>query len=520
MSTTTTETGAGVGFRSERGPVLIALMLATALIALDSTILATAVPTIVDELGGLTQFPWLFSVYLLAQAVSVPVYSKLADTVGRKPVMLIGIALFLAGSLLCGIAWDMGSLIIMRAVQGLGAGAVLPVSITIAGDIYTVAERAKAQGYIASVWAVSSVVGPSLGGVFSQFTSWRWIFFVNVPLCLVAAWMLSRSYHEKVERVRHRIDYAGAVTLTLSLTLLILAVLEGGQAWAWASWQSIGGFAVGVALLVAFVLIERRAAEPILPLAIFSRRLIVTTLLISLGVGVVLIGLTSYVPTFVERSLGVQPVVAGLAVAALTLGWPLAASQSGRLYLRVGFRPTAVIGLVVAAVGAALLWLTSSGSASIPAVAVSCFVVGLGLGLVAAPTLIAAQASVPWNERAVITGANMFMRSVGSAVGVAIFGAVANNVIAGQSDPKRGIELGSHAVFLAVVVAAVLSIVAGVLMPNTKVSDVEDTPSASDDSETDDREQGVPTGQDAGRPGGRSASSVVGTAAPADRFDA
>ena len=240
MSTSTT-----VGLRSERGPILLALMLATALIALDATILATAVPSIVDDLGGLTQFPWLFSVYLLAQAVSVPVYAKLADTVGRKPVILFGIGLFLIGRILCGFAWSMGSLIAMRALQGLGAGAVLPLTTTIAGDIYTVAERAKTQGYIASVWAVSSVVGPTLGGVFSQFASWRWIFFINIPFCLLAAGMLWRNYDESVERRKHRIDYAGAVVLTVALTLLILAVLEGGQAWAWSSWQSVGSFVVG-----------------------------------------------------------------------------------------------------------------------------------------------------------------------------------------------------------------------------------------------------------------------------------
>jgi EmrB/QacA subfamily drug resistance transporter len=469
-----TPPASGVGFRSERGPILVALMLATSLIALDATILATAVPSIVDDLGGLTQFPWLFSVYLLAQAVSVPVYAKLADTLGRKPVILFGIGLFLLGSVLCGIAWDMTSLIVMRALQGLGAGAVLPLTITIAGDIYTVAERARTQGYIASVWAVSSVVGPSLGGLFAQFLSWRWIFFVNIPLSLVAAWMLWRSYHESVQRRGHRIDYAGAGVLTVALTLLILAVLEGGQAWAWSSWQSIGAFGVGAVLLAVFVVIERRAAEPVLPLQIFSRRLIVATSLISVGVGAVLIGLTSYVPTFLERTTGAAPLVAGLAVAALTLGWPVSAAQSGRLYLRVGFRPTALIGLGVTGVGALALWLTSARP-NVWSAAISCFVVGLGLGLVATPTLIAAQASVPWHERGVVTGSNMFTRSMGSAVGVAVFGAIANAVIAssGGVQSADAIGAGSSAVFLAVLVVAALSILAGLLMPPATAEQLE-----------------------------------------------
>ncbi|GAA2454302.1 MDR family MFS transporter [Agromyces soli] len=468
-----------VGFRSERGPVLIALMLATGLIAIDSTILATAVPSIVRDLGGFAQFPWLFSVYLLAQAVSVPVYAKLADTVGRKPIMLVGIGLFLLGSVLCGFAWDMTSLIVFRAVQGLGAGAVMPVSITITGDIYTVRERARVQGYIASVWAASSVIGPTLGGLFAGYLDWRWIFFINIPLCVIAAVVLWRRYHESLGREKHTIDVSGSIVLTIGLTLLILAVLEGGQAWSWLSWQSLGAFGLGAALIVAFVFIELRAKEPVLPLWVFSRRLIVTTSLISLGVGAVLIGLTSYVPTFLEVSAGSSPLIAGLAVAALTLGWPISASQSGRLYLRLGFRTTALIGLAIAIAGAAAL-IAASFVPNPWTAALACFIVGLGLGLVASPTLIAAQSSVPWSERGVVTGANMFLRSVGSAVGVAVFGAVANGVIerSGLGDHSPvAVQGAATAVFVAVIVAAAATIVAALVMPRARVEDVELAPS-------------------------------------------
>ncbi|RUR03239.1 MFS transporter [Labedella endophytica] len=464
-----TSTDAQVGFRSDRGPILVALMLATGLIAIESTIIATAVPSIVDDLGGFAQFPWLFSIYLLAQAVSVPVYAKLADTIGRTPIILTGIGLFLVGSILCGFAWDMTSLIIFRAVQGLGAGAVLPVSVTIAGDIYSVRERAKAQGYLASVWAISSVVGPTLGGLFSQYLDWRWIFFVNIPLCLLAAFMIKRNHKESIERTTHRVDIAGASVLTVALTLIILAVLEGGNAWAWNSWQSIGSFAMGAVLLVIFGLIEHRAAEPVLPLSLFRRRLITTTSLISLGVGAILVGLTSFVPTFLEVSADATPLIGGLAVAALTLGWPVAASQSGKIYLRIGFRPTALIGLAISVIGAVMLWTTAE-TPSPWLVAASCFVVGLGLGLVATPTLIAAQSSVDWEERGVVTGTNLFMRSIGSAVGVAIFGAIANSIIArsGGEESAAAVQAGSSAVFLAVVVAAVATIAAGIIMPSVR----------------------------------------------------
>ena len=480
------ERGTTVGFRSERGAVLMALMLTTGLIAIDATILATAVPSVVKELGEFDQFPWLFSVYLLAQAVSVPIYSKLADTIGRKPVILVGVGLFLLGSILAGAAWNMTSLIVFRVVQGLGAGAAAPMSMTIVGDIYTVAERALVQGYIASVWAIASVVGPALGGVFSQFLSWRWIFLVNIPLCLIAGWALIRSYHEQLERRRHRIDYAGAALLTIGLSAVILALLEGGNAWAWNSWQSLLSFGIGIAALAAFPLAERWAAEPILDLSILARPLIRTTTLVSLGVGALMIGITSFVPTYLENALGVVPLVSGVAVAALTLGWPLAASVAGRMYLGFGYRTTVVIGSLIALAGT--VGLAVSGPWPNPWVvgAVS-FVIGFGLGWTAAPSLIAAQASVDWNERGVVTGVNVFARSAGSAVGVAIFGAIANNVItAGRGEQDYAtIVAASTWVFVAVAVTAVLTVLAGVRLPRGMVDSPAYSPRGMVESQAD-----------------------------------
>lgn len=444
-----------VGLRSERGQVLLALMLATGLIAIEATILATAVPSVVADIGDFARFPWLFSVYLLAQAVSVPLYSKVADMIGRKPVILLGIALFLLGSVLCALAWDMTSLILFRLVQGLGAGAVAPMAMTIVGDIYTVEERAKVQGYLAGVWAVSSVVGPTLGGVFSQFASWRWIFLVNVPLCLLAGWALLRFYHETVEARRHRIDYAGAALLTVGLTAVILALLEGGTAWAWTSLPSIACFTLGAAALAVFAVVERRAAEPVVDFAVLGRRLILTTTLASLAVGALLTGVTSFVPTYLENSIGTAPLLAGLAVAALTLGWPLAASTAGRLYLRRGFRSTAVTGSAIALVGSAGLVAAAPWPNPVT-VALAAFVIGFGLGWTAAPTLIAAQASVDWAERGTVTGMNTFARSAGSAVGVAVFGAIANTRIAAGGGPHDpGTIVGAFTwVFVAVAAAA------------------------------------------------------------------
>jgi EmrB/QacA subfamily drug resistance transporter len=444
-------------------------MVATGLVAIDGTIIATAVPSIVRDVGDAEAFPWLFSVYLLVQAVTVPVYSKLADTVGRKPIILIGIGLFLLGSILCGFAWNMGSLIAFRVVQGLGAGAVAPMSITIAGDIYTVQERAKAQGYIASVWGIASVVGPTLGGVFSQYVSWRWIFFVNVPLAIIAALLIIRALHENITRRKHKVDYLGAALVTTALTLLILAVLEGGVAWAWDAPISIGAFVLGALMLLAFILVERRAAEPVLPPWVFSRRILVSSAFVNLGVGGIVIGLSAYVPTFLQGSLAVSPLIAGLTLAALTVGWPLSAAVSGRFYLRIGYRNTVLIGLAFAILGSMTLALTAH-SPSIAVVAVACFVIGIGMGLIAVPSLVAAQSSVEWNQRGVVTGAQLFSRSIGSAVGVAIFGAIANGIIGRSSRGSFHIVVASStAVFVAVAIVVIATVVAALSMPNTRV---------------------------------------------------
>ncbi len=462
-----------VGLRSERGPLLLAIMVASGLVAIDATILATAVPSIVDDLGGFSQFPWLFSIYLLAQAVSVPVYAKLADVVGRKPMILLGIGLFLLGSVLCGFAWSMPALIAFRAVQGLGAGAVQPIAITMVGDIYTIAERARVQGYLASVWAISSVVGPTLGGLFSQFTGWPWIFFINVPLGLLAAVLIIRNFKEKVERQKHQIDYAGAALLTSALTLLILGLLEGGQAWEWNSPVSFAIFGVGIVLFAIFLLVERRAAEPVLPLWAFSRPLLLTTTLLAFCVGAVLIGLTSYIPTYLESAVGAPPLLAGLALAALTIGWPISATLSGRLYLRIGFRSTILIGVAIVIVAAALLVLIAA-TPSIVLIALVCFLMGFGLGLATSPSLVAAQSSAPWHERGVVTGTNLFARSVGSAVGIAVLGAIANGIISGYAGGEKNpdaVVAATGAVFVAALVAAVLAGVAAFAMPKTPVPD-------------------------------------------------
>jgi multidrug resistance protein len=444
-------------------------MLSTGLVAIDSTVLATAIPSIVGELGGFHQFPWLFSAYLLGQAVTTPIYAKLSDVFGRKPILLLGIALFLVGSILCAAAWNMLALIIFRAVQGLGAGAVQPTAMTIVGDVYTVAERARVQGYLASVWAISSVVGPMLGGAFAQLGFWRGVFLINIPLCLLAAWMFNRHFHETAAPRRRAVDSLGALLLAMAMTSLVLGVLGGGQTWAWASTPSIATFTAGAVLLAIFVVVERRAPEPILPLWVFSRRLLCATTVVAFGVGAILMGLTSYVPTYLEGAIHVRPLIAGLALAALTLGWPATAAIAGRVYLRWGFKITAIIGATLVITGATVL-AAMAHRPNVAVVAAVCFVIGGGMGLLAVPTLIAAQSSVEWSERGVVTGNNMFARSLGSAVGVAIFGAIANSIF-GPGDihsvGPTAIQAGSAAVFTGVLIAAAATTIAVLAMPRT-----------------------------------------------------
>jgi EmrB/QacA subfamily drug resistance transporter len=467
-------------------------MLSTGLVALDSTIIATAVPSVVHDLGGFAQFSWLFAVYLLTQAVTVPLYGTFSDRVGRRPIMLLGIGIFLLGSILCGVAWNMPALIAFRALQGVGAGAVQPMSMTIVGDLYSVRERARVQGYVASVWGISSVLGPVLGGLFSQYLTWRWIFFVNVPVGALAAWMLVRHFREEVVPRFPRVDFAGAFLLAGGVSLLIVLLIEGGVAWPWPSVTTgVLGASSGV-LLALFAVAETRAAEPVLPPWILTRRTLAGGSLAAFGVGALLIGLSSYVPTYVQGVFGTGALIAGFAFASVNIGWPLAATVSGRIYLRIGFRDTALIGTGLLLAGA-ILYNLLSRQAHVWEVAAAGLVIGAGMGMTASPTMVAVQSVVSWDRRGVVTGAYMFCRSVGSAIGAAVFGAIANGTLTGillhSSGPRtldavtavlggggandsaatehlrEALYEASHAVFLALIVVCLMVLGSVLLIP-------------------------------------------------------
>lgn len=419
--------------------VLVALMLAMALTAMDSTIVSTAIPTIVRDLGGFQLFPWVFSVYLLTQAAVTPIYGKLADLYGRKPILIIGAVIFLAGSALSGLSWNMESLIIFRGLQGIGAGSIQPIVMTLVGDLFSVNERAKMQGYLSSVWGLSAIVGPAIGGLFVEYASWRWIFYINIPIGAAALVALSVFLHEKVQRRQHRIDYLGSALLLISMALMITGLLEGGVEWRWFSVGSLLTLGGGAAILVGFFFWESRASEPILPTWVFGRRVLLAANLGSLGIGVLTIGLSSYLPTYLQGVLGQTPLVAGFALAAMSVGWPLASAFSGRLYLTLGFRSTALIGALIA-VAAAVGFMTLGLHSHVITAAVFSFAIGIGLGLGSTALVVLIQSLVPWNRRGVVTGANMFTRQLGSTLGVAVYGTLVNTALAASFlHPPRAI---------------------------------------------------------------------------------
>lgn len=412
-----------------RRAVLAALMMTLALAALDTTVVTTAVPSIVRDLGGFSLFPWLFSVYLLTQAVTVPIYGRTADVFGRKPVLFAGIGIFLLGSILSGLAWNMESLIAFRGLQGLGAGAIIPIVQTVVGDLYSVPERARVTGYTASVWGIASVLGPLIGGVFSQYVSWRWIFYVNLPIGALAVYLLQSHLHETVERREHEIDYLGTIVLTLGLAATIFALLQGGSSWSWSSPAEIATLGAGLALLLSFGLVERHANEPLVPPWVFHRRVLVSGNIATITIGACLLGLSSYIPTWAQGVRHVDPLVSGLTVASITLGWPLAASYAGRIYLAIGFRATALLGAVLTLLGSSLFLLLGRDSPILVA-ALFGFIAGIGMGFASTPVLVGQQSLVGWERRGVVTAANLFARTIGSALGIAVFGSVANSSLA------------------------------------------------------------------------------------------
>ncbi|MFK0291680.1 MFS transporter [Streptomyces sp. NPDC090442] len=406
-------------------------MLGMALAALDSTIIATAVPQIVGDLGGFAVFSWLFSGYLLAVTVTLPVYGKLSDTHGRKPILLTGIVLFLIGSLACAGAWNMGSLIAFRVLQGLGGGALQGTVQTIAADLYPMKERPKIQSKLSSVWAVSAVAGPGLGGLLTTYGDWRWIFLINLPVGTVALWLIVRHFHDTrrdhptTTGQRTRVDWPGALAIFAAGGLLLTAVVQGGTAWPWLSAPSLLLLAGSAAATAATVLIERRAADPIIPGWVWRRRTISAVNLALGALGLLMVAPAVFLPTYAQAVLGLAPTAAGFVLSVMTLSWPLSTALSSRVYNRIGIRNCALLGIGAATlVLAAFPLLPYPGAAWQPALLM--LALGAALGLFQLPLIIGVQSSVGYAERGTATASILFCRQVGQSLGAALFGAIAN----------------------------------------------------------------------------------------------
>lgn len=415
----------------KRNWILAALMLTMFLAAMDVAIVSTVIPQIVGDLGGFKKFSWVFSIYLLTQTASIPLYGKMADIYGRKVILLIGIAVFLLGSAACASAWNIESLIAFRGLQGLGAGSIMATVNTVAGDIYTIKERSKIQGWLSSIWGISAVVGPTLGGAMVEFVNWRWIFLINIPLGIIAAVLLVLFLKENFEKQKHRIDYLGAFLIFTTLTLFITFILNGGESWGWLSLESIGLFIIVGVLTLFTILVERKAASPIMPLWLWTHRTFLGSILSVMGMGMIMMGPETFLPTFAQASLGINVTVSGLILAAVSIGWPTASALSGRLYLRIGFRNTAAIGTVFV-ITAAVGFLFMPYPQPIYLLVTDQILLGAGFGLISTPVLVGVQSVVDWGKRGVVTSASIFGRNLGQSLGAAIVGAIFNTSFSHQ----------------------------------------------------------------------------------------
>ncbi len=412
--------------KTNRPIVLASVMLAMFMGAIEGTIVSTAMPAIVAELGDFSLYSWVFSSYLLMNTVTVLIYGKLSDLFGRKPVLNFGIIIFLIGSILCGLAESMVMLIVFRFIQGFGAGAITPIATTIVGDIYSKEERAKIQGYLASVWGISAVLGPALGGFFVQFTSWKLVFWINIPLGILAMIGISLFLHENIEKNKKQIDYVGALLITISTSLFMFVLVEGGNRWDWLSFPIMSLIAISIFVIILFYYHEQKAAEPIMPFSIWKDRTILIANLTSLTTGILLIGVSSFLPTFVQGVMEKSALIAGFALTTMSIGWPIASTLSGTLLLKIGVRTTSLIGGVTLILGS-LLFVTLTPEAGPVWAAVGSFLVGIGMGMTTTTFIVSIQSTVSWQQRGIATASNSFMRNLGNTIGAAFLGGILNS---------------------------------------------------------------------------------------------
>ena len=481
---------------TRRLPVVVAVMMSMFMVAIEATIVSTAMPQIVGQLGGLTLYSWVFSAFLLTQTAATVIFGKLSDVYGRRNTMVTGIGIFIVGSIACGLAQSMLALILFRLVQGIGAGAVQPIAQTIIGDLYDARERGRVQAALASVWASSAVLGPLVGAVIVAHVSWAWIFWINIPFGLAAMLCFTLYLHEGKRQEERRIDIPGAVLFTISVGALMIALTESSSTHTDLAWSAAALFVVTAAL---FVWQERRAIEPLVSFALWARRPIAAANGAALLSGMALIGLTSFLPMFVQGVLQRPPIVAGLALTAVMFGWPCGATLAVRIYRRYGLRAILILGSLLLPLGASAFVVLRPGMSPLVAGGGS-FVMGLGMGLFSSASIVMIQEITTWSQRGSATASNVFSRNLGSTLGAAAFGAVLNHGLQAStafgpitseqlqrvlestgtgaaSDALRGVlQAALHQTFLAVFIVSLAAVAVASLVPYVPLGRVEEQP--------------------------------------------
>lgn len=414
---------------TNRKMVTVAMLVAILLVAIDVTVVSTAMPQIVSDLSGLKLISWVFAIYTLTTSVTTPIYGKLADLFGRKKVFVLGVILFVIGSMLSGAAQTMPQLIWFRAFQGVGAGAVMPLTFTIIGDLFPGEQRAKMQGVFSSVWGIAGLLGPLVGGFFVDQISWRWIFYINLPVGLISILLISFYFHETVElKKAPKIDYLGALTFTIGISTLLYALLNAGpgQMYAWNSMPIYTLLAVSVIFLVLFGYIETKVQEPMLPPSLFKIPVILVSNLIGFLASAVLIGVNVYLPMWIQSILGHSATSSGLTLMPMSIAWPLGATFAGRYMYKIGSKFTTILGAVLIAIGTTWLLAVELSSPYWYFVGIMT-VIGLGMGYAMTPTTVLVQSAVNWQMRGAATASNTFTKSIGQTIGIAVFGTIFNN---------------------------------------------------------------------------------------------
>jgi EmrB/QacA subfamily drug resistance transporter len=426
--------------RRRRRAITAGLLLGMALGALEATVVSTAMPTVIATLGGLAHYSWVFAAYLLTSTASVPIWGRLSDLYGRRRLYLAGILVFLAGSALSGAATSMSQLIAFRALQGLGAGAVIPLSMTIIGELYALDERARTQALFSGMWGVASIAGPLVGGYITDSLSWRWVFYLNLPLGILATVVIAAAYPASPPPAAARVDWPGAALLFGGVTALLIALGDVTEA-------VVPWLAAAAVLLTVFVIVERRTAHPLLPLELFGQTIVSRSLFVVFMIGMAMFGAIAFVPLFVQGVLGGTATEAGQVLTPLFLGWVTTSVVGARLTVRIGYRPVTITGSALLTAGFVVLSMIDA-TTTLTTLLLAVFVLGCGMGLSMLSTLLAVQHGVDRSMLGLVTSLNQFFRSVGAAIGVAVMGAILTRGLAGLALPGGAPGLSSGAIQL------------------------------------------------------------------------